>query len=271
MTVIASSSDDPNSRNKKKHRANIKNPKPGARNRAQDAVPNANSQPFNSNPHADSHPPHPQADEDTQATPPVHRNHDNLQNLTHILKDEEDNDYDRIFRLLEAELKRMARYKMKGENLSGTYDGDDLFSEAALKICSIPKSHWHNTEHFLNTFWLIMKRTLINRANHAKAEIRGGPDKRKNEQRLDDHDEDKLPSPNPGPHQDGHYGISRSDLEQVLKKLKQENLVTGKVADLRFFQGYTIAETAAALAISTANVNRRIVYARRFFEWHLGL
>lgn len=221
----------------------------------------------------DSHPLHAEADpeDDTPTKPPAARQHGKVKNLTHILKDEGHDDYNEILQLIEADLKSMARYKMKQEHPSATYDGDDLFTEAALKICGIPKSHWRNTDHFLNTFWLIMKRTLINRANQAKAECRGGQDKRKNEVRLDEHAEEKVPSPQPDPHQPGNHGISRLALDQVLAKLKEENPVTGRVADLRFFQGYTIEEIAQDLEISTANVNRRIVYARRFFEWHLRL
>lgn len=207
----------------------------------------------------------------THTTAPRSRNQYDINNLTHLLKDEQDDGYNEILSLIEAELKRMARYKMKQESPSATYDGDDLFSEAALKICSIPKGHWRNTEHFLNAFWLIMKRTLINRANYAKAEIRGGPDKRKNEARLDEKGEDKVPDPmNEGP-QLGRAGVSLLDLKQVLSKLRKENLETGEVAALRFFEGHTIEEIAIERKISTANVNRRIKYARRFFEWNLRL
>ena len=59
-------------------------------------------------------------------------------------------------------------------------------------------------------------------------------------------------------------------VDEVLKKLEQEDPEAAKVAELRYFIGMTIPEVAKAMGISEKTVNRRWEFARKFLFMELS-
>lgn len=150
--------------------------------------------------------------------------------------------FDRLVPLVDRELHRLAHHYMRRENAGHTLQTSALVNEAYLKLIDQKHVHWKNRAHFFALSAQLMRRILVDHARERKYAKRGG-----GAQRVS-FDEALVVSPQKGP--------DLIALDEALSKLTSIDPRKGKVVELRFFGGLSVDETAEALAISPATVNR---------------
>ena len=112
---------------------------------------------------------------------------------------------------------------------------------------------WENREHFLNTAARAMRQLLVNAAEARAAVKRGGGTC------VVTLDEDVGA---PAPVRPEEVLI----LDEALGRLEQLNPRQARVVECRYFAGFSIEETAAALGIGTATVQRDWRFARAWLQ-----
>lgn len=147
-----------------------------------------------------------------------------------------------LFPLLYKELRKLAHSVLRNEKRGLTIRTTALVHEAFVKLSRRSSGHWKNREHFLTTASLAMRQILVDFFRERKRQKRGGG---------------VLPRPlletdviaiEPG--------TDICALDEALEKLAKSDERKAKVVELRFFGGLTAEETARALNISVATVNR---------------
>lgn len=155
---------------------------------------------------------------------------------------------DQLALVVYAELRRLARHHLRQERPDHSLRSTDLVHEAYLRLVDLKQARWQDRAHFFAVSGTIMRRILVDHARARLREKRGGgatclvlnegidlPEKRSYDVVALD---------------DALQGLAKLDLQQ------------SRVVELRFFAGLSIEETAEALGVSRATVNRDWVTAR---------
>ncbi len=154
---------------------------------------------------------------------------------------------DRLIPIVYAELRRVAQRQMSGEEGS-TLEATALVNEVYLRLVGMDLG-WTGRVHFFAVAAGLMRRILVDRARRRLTRKRGG--------RAVDLDLDLLPAA-------ARPAEELLALDRALAALAAEDARKAKVLELRLFAEMSIEETAAALAISTATVERDLRLARAF-------
>jgi RNA polymerase sigma factor (TIGR02999 family) len=163
---------------------------------------------------------------------------------------------EQLLPLVYDELRKLAAAKLAQESPGQTLQATALVHEAYVRLADDP-AKWNSRGHFFAAAAEAMRRILVETARRKKTEKHGGAFERIH---LDIGDlaesqrEDKLVR-----------------LDEALAKLEVKNPIQAKLVKLRFFAGLTIAETAAALEISTATADRYWTYARAWLQREMKL
>ena len=152
---------------------------------------------------------------------------------------------DDLFRLVYAELRRIARAHRQKWSGNETLNTTSLIHEAFLKLSG--RDDWANRVHFYATAAKAMRQILVNYAQRQSAQKRGGG-------------EEDLPLTNILVATD-EAAEDALALHQALEALEAERPRWCRVVECRFYGGMTLEQTAEALGISTATVSR---------EWKLA-
>jgi len=155
---------------------------------------------------------------------------------------------DRLAPLVYTQLHRVAHRQLKRERQGHTLDSSALVHEAYLKLTGQKNTSWQDRAHFFAIAGRIMRRILVDYARTSHREKRGGG---AIVLALDDH----LDAP-------GDRSLQLIALDDALNDLEQLDPQQCRVVELRFFTGLSIVETAEALDLSKATVNRDWVAAR---------
>jgi len=148
---------------------------------------------------------------------------------------------DRLLPHVEAELRRLASYHMRRENVAHTLQTTALVNELYLKLVDQRQAKWHNRAHFFAVAAQLMRRILVDHARRHNVK-RGA-------------------------------GVQHVDLDEaaVVARDKTADLVAlddamtalasldprkGQIIEMRFFGGLSVEETAEALDVSPATVRR---------------
>lgn len=165
-------------------------------------------------------------------------------------------DLDRLFPLAYAELRRIARRRLRDERAGHTLDTTALVHEAYLKLTKLERIHWRGRTHVLAIAAQAMRRILVDHAERRSATKRGGDHARVPLAGLtivvDDRAEDLLL------------------LNDALERLEAVDARQCRVVECRFFAGMGIEETAEALGVSPATVKRDWTHARAWLNRALG-
>ena len=155
---------------------------------------------------------------------------------------------DRLFPLVYSELKERAHAQRRGWQGDETMNTTVLIHEAYVKLAAADEPDWQSRAHFLAVSARAMRQILIDYARGKKAQKRGG------DRVAVTFDERKLEDPSP--EITDERAESLIALDESLKRLSGRDERQGRVVECRFFGGMTIADTAAALDISTGTVER---------------
>jgi len=158
---------------------------------------------------------------------------------------------DRLIPLVHAELRRLAHRYMRGERTGQILQTSALVNEAYLRLVDYRNIRWQDRVHFFAVAARLMRRILVEHARTRDALKRGG----KAVQIALDNPAVDQPRP-----------VDLITLDRALSELEQTDERSGRIVELRYFGGLSIEETAKALAISTATVQRewRIARARLY-------
>jgi RNA polymerase sigma factor (TIGR02999 family) len=160
---------------------------------------------------------------------------------------------EQLLPLVYDELRRLAAQKLAQEKPGQTLDATALVHEAYLRLLGTEQAkRWNSRAHFFAAAAEALRRILVEAARRKKAAKHGGVCARIDVELAD------LPA------------ARREDkllhLDEALARLEAHHPLHAKLVKLRFFAGLTIADTAAALAISTATADRYWAYARAWLQ-----
>ncbi|MFN3304262.1 MAG: ECF-type sigma factor [Roseateles sp.] len=157
--------------------------------------------------------------------------------------------------LFYADLRRIAR-RLRGQaSASETLQTTALIHEAYLKLHAV--SAWNNRQHFLRAAAMAMRQVLVDDVRSRLAQRRGGG----------------------APHValDAAEDVAAADatddriaaIDQALQRLAGLSPRLAQTVECRYFAGYTEPETAEALGVSLATVQRDWAKARAWLHREL--
>lgn len=152
-------------------------------------------------------------------------------------------------------LRALADSYLRRERPDHTLQPTALVHEAYLRLANQTEVHWQSREHFIAMAATMMRRVLVNHAVGRNRDKRGG-----GLRKLTLSDADLVS-------QGGE--IDMLELDDVLGRLAAQYPHEGRVVELRFFGGLTIAETAGVLGVSDSTVERAWDFARAWLRREL--
>lgn len=150
--------------------------------------------------------------------------------------------FDQLLPLVYDELRRLAKGYLRRYSTQNSLQPTILVHEAYLRLINQEQMNWENRAQFFGLAAKIMRGLLVDHARRAQADKRGG----------------------------SNYSVSLSEadrigqqsdpnllaLDEALNKLATLEPRHSQIIEMRFFAGLTIEETALALGISHATVER---------------
>lgn len=157
--------------------------------------------------------------------------------------------------LVYRSLRELAERQMRHERGSHTLQATALVHEAYMRLVGDPDVGWDSRAHFYAAAAEAMRRILIEHARRVGAKKRGGDWKREIANVADLSNDESI----------GHA----LDIDAAIEALNAHDPRAASVAQLRFYTGLSIDETAAALNIAASTVDREWRYARAWLLRHL--
>lgn len=143
--------------------------------------------------------------------------------------------------LVYTELHRIARRAWSQQSYNNTLQPTALINEAYLKLASSGTASFNDRCHFFAVASSAMRQILVNHARSRLTGKRGGA-------RAHVSIDDVQPV-----HQEAAEIVA---LHEALEKLEAVDSRKSNVVEMRYFGGLSVEETAEALGVSVATVNR---------------
>jgi RNA polymerase sigma factor (TIGR02999 family) len=153
---------------------------------------------------------------------------------------------DALIPLVHDELHRLAKGYLLREKPGHTLQATALVNEAYMRLVGERSMQWQNRAHFIGVAALLMRFILVDHSRKKKFLKRGGDVERVP---FDESLEVTL---------EGDEEIMA--LDAALTKLAAQDQRKSRIAELRYFGGLSVVETAEVLSVSEATVTR---------EWRL--
>lgn len=163
---------------------------------------------------------------------------------------------ERLLEAVYADLKRIARARLRPERDDLTLGTTDLVHESYLRLVDQRRADWQDRRHFYRVAAMTMRRVLVDHARRHLAERRGGDRRRVT-----------LEPDLVGVEQRAELIVEVDDL---LEKLGRLDARLPRVVECRWFAGYTEAETAEVLEVSERTVRRDWQKARALLREGFG-
>ena len=176
--------------------------------------------------------------------------------------------FDRMLPMVYDELRRMAHRHLRHERDGHTLQGTSLVHEVYLRVAEGGPVQWQSRARFFGWISTLMRHILIDHARSRQAAKRGGGAEVMSLDALRESGGDVADLPSAT-----HEPAAAHDLvaiDQALQRLERLDPQQGRVVELRFFCGLSVAETAEALDISQATVKREWMTARAWLLRELG-
>jgi len=154
----------------------------------------------------------------------------------------------RLIEAVYADLRRVARRRLRAERGDHSLTPTALVHEAYLRLIDLRRLRWQNRVQFFAIAARLMRRVLVDHARGHDALKRGGGAWRVS---LSDHAAVTPPRQ-----------VDLLDLENALNKLAAIDARLADLVVMRFFAGLTIEETANVLHSSPATVKRDWIRGR---------
>jgi RNA polymerase sigma factor (TIGR02999 family) len=155
---------------------------------------------------------------------------------------------DQLVPVVYAELRRRAAAQLRRERGSLGMQPTELVHEAYIRLVNQRRAQWHNRAQFFAVAAETMRRVLVDRARAHLAAKRSG-----RWARVTLGPAAALAAP---------ADIDVLDLDAALSRLAAIDPRKSEIAVLRFFAGLSLHESAAALDLSLATVERDWQFAR---------
>ena len=150
------------------------------------------------------------------------------------------------------ELRSLANSYLRRERPDHTLQPTALVHEAYLRLRTQRNVDWSNQAQFLGIAAKMMRRILVNHAEKRDAQKRGSGVTHVNlDTALAVFDREAIPT---------------LDVNRALMQLETLDARQAQIAELRFFGGLTVPQTAEVLGISPATVKREWTTARMWLE-----
>ncbi len=150
------------------------------------------------------------------------------------------------------ELRSLANGYLRRERPDHTLQPTALVHEAYLRLRTQRNVDWNNQAQFLGIAAKMMRRILVNHAEKRDAQKRGSGATHVNlDTALAVFDREAIPT---------------LDVNRALMQLEALDARQAQIAELRFFGGLTVPQTAEVLGISPATVKREWTTARMWLE-----
>ena len=150
------------------------------------------------------------------------------------------------------ELRQLAGNYLRRERSDHTLQPTALVHEAYLRLVDQRSVDWSNRAQFLAIAARMMRRILVNHAVARQTAKRGGRSPHVSlDSALDVFDK---------------QAVSAVEVNRALQELEAFDRRQAHIAELRFFGGLTVAETADVLSISPATVKREWNVAKLWLE-----
>ena len=157
---------------------------------------------------------------------------------------------EQLLPLVYDELRKLAAARMAAENPGHTLNATALVHEAYLRL--VGDQHFDDRGHFFAAAAEAMRRILVNHARDRKRLKRAS-----GRRRLELLDQIGSLA------EDSDLVLS---LDELLKRLGEEDAVAARVAQLHLFAGLSVEETGEALGLSRAMAYRNWTYARAWLR-----
>ena len=169
------------------------------------------------------------------------------EDITQLLRDSKEGPgaADRLYRAVYDRLRQLAHARLRGQAADRTLGTTALVNEAYLKLVDPAQADYRDRNHFLAVAATAMRQIVIDDARRSAALKRGGV-----ESNLELQDEivaGDAPAAPP---------VDLIALDRALTRLAEVDERLCRVVEMRFFAGYSVAETAAALESSERTVKR---------------
>ena len=155
---------------------------------------------------------------------------------------------DRLLPVVYAELRRIARARLRAERSDSTLQPTALVQEAFVRLVDQRGVDWRDRAHFFGLAATMMRRVLVDRVRarsrlkraHAEVPITIAPPLRAKDEPV----------------------VDLLDLDRELALLLVEHPRPARVVELRFFAGLEVEEIAQVLEITDRTVKRDWAFAR---------
>lgn len=164
---------------------------------------------------------------------------------------------DRLIPLVYDELRRVARARLKDERANHVLQTTALVHETYVRLIDLDRMTIQNRAHFFALAARLMRQVLVDYARRAQADKRGGG---VTIVALDD----------AGPVAAKMSDVDVLALDEALDQLAAVDERLCRVVELKFFAGLNIDETAEALEVSAATVERDWSFARAWLYQRLA-
>jgi RNA polymerase sigma factor (TIGR02999 family) len=162
---------------------------------------------------------------------------------------------DRLVPLVYEELHRRAAASLKRERRNHTLQPTALVHEAYLRLVNQDRAVWENRAQFFGLASELMRRILVDHARRARRAKRSGQWTRvtldEGVRGLDPRD------------------VVLLDLDAALSRLAEVDPRKSRLAELRFFSGLSLPETAHVLGVSLTTAEREWRTARAWLFAHM--
>lgn len=181
-----------------------------------------------------------------------------INDVTRLLKrinDGDDSAESELLAQVYAELRGMARGRMKNLPRGQTLQPTALVHEAYLRVAGNEDARWEGRKHFYFALGRAMRDILVEQARRRARIKRGG-----NRERLPLlGDEIAIQEPN----------LDVLALSEILEKLQREKPEDAELILLLYFSGLTIDQAADVLEVSPSTVDRRWRFVRAWLRREL--
>jgi RNA polymerase sigma factor (TIGR02999 family) len=164
---------------------------------------------------------------------------------------------DQLVPLVHAELRRVARSHIRREGAGHTLQATALVHEVYLRLVGLDRLTLNDRTHFFAVAARLMRQILVDHARRKRANKRGGAVTMIGLEEVSPVSQTSI--------------VDVIALDQALDALSARDARQCRVVELRFFAGLSIDETAEAIGVSAATVEREWTMARAWLQRRLSV